>query len=344
LLVAVALAAGAAGWAGHEVLAPPEPTDHSSTVPTVAVTEGTVSATLPISVAASWDIERDAYNAASGVITTIEGGVGDAVADGQRLYSVDARPVFVGQGELPAYGDLDLGQKGAAVEQLQRFLADQGHFGGIVDGVFGAATDRAVRNWQKTVGLPVDGVVRQADIVWVPVLPARLVLDTQTFGIGRTVSAGVGKISILRANPGLHAVFTEEQAQQVSPGTAVRVTSPGGGQWDAIILSVERAAGEESMMEGALTAPDETSAICGDECDQIPVATETMLVGEVVTVPEASGLVVPTSAVRTSADGHTILLAEDGTEVPVQVIQSARGTSLIEGVPAGTVVRIPAER
>ncbi len=51
------------------------------------------------------------------------------------------------------------GNKGEAVEELQVLLKELTFYKGDVDGSFGALTDKAVREYQRSCGLVVDGVV-----------------------------------------------------------------------------------------------------------------------------------------------------------------------------------------
>ena len=53
---------------------------------------------------------------------------------------------------------LKKGAKGEAVKDLQEALAALGFSVGEIDGVFGDATERAVRDFQASVGIDVDGV------------------------------------------------------------------------------------------------------------------------------------------------------------------------------------------
>ena len=62
------------------------------------------------------------------------------------------------QGELPTK-QLKKGSTGEQVKLLQKFLNWYGGCDLVVDGIFGAATDKAVRNFQKKNGLDVDGIV-----------------------------------------------------------------------------------------------------------------------------------------------------------------------------------------
>ncbi len=54
------------------------------------------------------------------------------------------------------------GSTGGEVKEVQRRLKQWGYYSGIVDGVFGAGTKRAVQAFQKKNGLTADGVVGRA--------------------------------------------------------------------------------------------------------------------------------------------------------------------------------------
>lgn len=51
------------------------------------------------------------------------------------------------------------GSNGAEVKKVQQKLKDLGYYTGSVDGIFGSKTEAAVRSFQKTKGLKVDGIV-----------------------------------------------------------------------------------------------------------------------------------------------------------------------------------------
>lgn len=54
---------------------------------------------------------------------------------------------------------LKKGSKGAEVKEVQAKLKELGFLSGSVDGIFGQATEKAVKSFQKSVGLTTDGVV-----------------------------------------------------------------------------------------------------------------------------------------------------------------------------------------
>jgi len=57
---------------------------------------------------------------------------------------------------------LRLGSSGPAVRLLQRLLQERGFYRGPIDGVYGTRTQRAVRQFQRSQGLPVTGIADHA--------------------------------------------------------------------------------------------------------------------------------------------------------------------------------------
>ena len=51
-----------------------------------------------------------------------------------------------------------LGSRGQEVRQIQKKLKSLGFYSGSVDGIYGTATQKAVRNFQKNCGITADGV------------------------------------------------------------------------------------------------------------------------------------------------------------------------------------------
>lgn len=122
-------------------------------------------------------------------------------------------------------------------------------------------------------------------------------------------------------------------------GTAVLIDAPDAGQWQARVRAVVTNA------EGAVTVslePAVGSAICGDVCGEVPVSGDTLLRSTVVTVPSVAGLTVPVAALTSDAEGVVAVIDEDGTALPVEVLASAGGVAVVDGVLEGIRVRVPA--
>ena len=91
--------------------------------------------------------------------------IGDTIVAGQRLYALDGRPVVLLVGDTPILRQLALGvPDGPDVAVLKQGLAAAGFAPGPIDQHFDAATSTAVRNWQRSLGEPADGVVRLGDV------------------------------------------------------------------------------------------------------------------------------------------------------------------------------------
>jgi peptidoglycan hydrolase-like protein with peptidoglycan-binding domain len=84
---------------------------------------------------------------------------------------------------------LRLGSTGEAVLELQGFLAVRGYRLGALDGIFGSATDSAVKAFQQKQGLGPDGVVGPATRGVIARLAARPAFVALTSLDGRILSA-----------------------------------------------------------------------------------------------------------------------------------------------------------
>jgi HlyD family secretion protein len=93
-----------------------------------------------------------ARDGAEPVVTAVRTRAGATVTPGQVLLEVSGRPLISLQGAIPAYRDLRPGSRGKDVRQLQAALAALGHDSGADDGVFGAATKRAVADLYADLG------------------------------------------------------------------------------------------------------------------------------------------------------------------------------------------------
>jgi len=82
---------------------------------------------------------------------------------------------------------LKIGSTGTAVTTLQQSLTKLGYKPGQIDGIFGSATDAAVRLFQKSKGLTVDGIVGNATLAAIDKALQNLPLPTRpTLKIGIT--------------------------------------------------------------------------------------------------------------------------------------------------------------
>lgn len=75
-----------------------------------------------------------------------------AAAGGAAAYAL------VNGGEQAAYALSKYGSTGSEVRNIQQKLKSLGYYGGAVDGIYGKQTQNAVRSFQRSVGITVDGI------------------------------------------------------------------------------------------------------------------------------------------------------------------------------------------
>ncbi|NKY38688.1 peptidoglycan-binding protein [Cellulomonas septica] len=256
---------------------------------------------------------------------------------GQVVMTVNLRPVVVAQGAVPAFRAMQRGDRGPDVAQLQQLLRQLG-YAAPESSAYDAATTSAVRSWQRATGLPVDGVVAAGDVLFLPTLPGRLAL-AEDVRVGAVVAAGEALFDVLSAEPKVTVTLDAAQVATVPQDAAVTVRV-GDRRWEGVIASSTTV--DDGSMVLALTAVDGTP-VCGEDCAAIPPTGVLNVSVDVIVTPATDGPVVPTSAVRTTPSGATVVrAAPDGQEKPVEVLASARGLAVVEGVEVGDLILVPA--
>lgn len=85
-----------------------------------------------------------------------------AIAGGAAATTVGIREIIAERSAAAIALDaavIKQGSRGDTVRQIQRKLKNWGYYGGSVDGIFGAATKKAVIYFQRKNGLTADGIV-----------------------------------------------------------------------------------------------------------------------------------------------------------------------------------------
>jgi peptidoglycan hydrolase-like protein with peptidoglycan-binding domain len=104
-------------------------------------------------------------NEANGIYTALPA-IGAVIGRGQTLYEVDGQPIVLWYGSRPAWRALGPGvTDGPDVSQLKQNLVALG-FLHTANAHYDTATYLAVRRWQASVGVPVNGTVGPGDVVY----------------------------------------------------------------------------------------------------------------------------------------------------------------------------------
>ena len=332
----IALAAGAAGWSLQTVLAPPPDVLAAAPFTTTEAAEGTVGQSITLNATAAWTTQQSVANQADGMVTSVDAPAGSRVEAGQVLYRVDLRPVVAAAGEVPAFRDIAPGDRGEDVRQLQQMLTDIGEYDGAVDGHAGRNTVRAIQAWQRGLGVEPDGTVRLGDVLFLPSAPATVSYDG--IAVGQPVTPGSGTVDVLGSAPEFTISLSDSQARTVTAGMAVTLVRDDS-TWEATVSEVAPGSTEEPASATLASTDDRT--ICREECATVPVTSDTTLAATVIVVAEQSGIVVPAAALTSTPEEQTVADSAEGDLLPVTVITTARGAALVEGLEAGTQVRVP---
>ena len=223
---------------------------------------------------------------------------GDVIGVGQAIYEVDGRPVIAMHGDRPFWRDLGVGvDKGPDVRQLEQALADLGFGRNLtVDDEFTAVTETNVKAWQKSLGVPQDGIVKLGDVVAITASSVRV--ESVTAQLGEP--AGTSPLKYTSTTLRVVAKLTDAQAREILPATRVTVVLPDGTEVPATVTAVDPG-GQPTEKEG-----ETTPATANVEFDDPAVAEGIGLraVKVVFATSEVKdALVVPVTALVATTDG-----------------------------------------
>ena len=246
-----------------------------------------------------------------GVLTRQSCTANGVLVSGTVIAHVDERPLLGLSTDVPLYRDLDLGDRGADVRALQDELTRLGH-PARSDGNLGPATARAIASLLAAVDiarpesplvLPLDGVVR---------LPRVTTPVSSCTRLGTTLQAGD---ELASAPASVTAVRLSARPEDLAPGdrdlellgATGPMTDDSGSTDPAFLAALETADGFDELVAAAEDAIPATLRLR----DPIPV------------------LQVPAAAVATGDTPGAGCLAMPGESIPVTVVGSTLGSSLV---------------
>jgi peptidoglycan hydrolase-like protein with peptidoglycan-binding domain len=164
VLAVVLLGSGSGGHRGAETGVPAGDT-------TASVTRRTLSESSTVDGTLGYGTTLELYDRVGGTFTWLPS-VGAVIGRGGTLWRIDALPVVLMYGSVPAYRTLKHGAAdGPDVAELNENLIELGFdpYGAITDDEsFSVATAAAVKRWQKAEGLPESGEVGLGRVVFAP--------------------------------------------------------------------------------------------------------------------------------------------------------------------------------
>ncbi len=267
----------------------------------------------------------------------------DIVQPGDELIRIDDRPVTLAEGSVPLYRELRrigryevdeagdrLGlQEGEDVAQLQRFLLSKGFDDEErleADGIFGITTERAVKAWQKDLGVPATGKVDRSQLVFVD--------GPRRVDAAPEVGMRFDQVTVGAVTPSIQLEVSSRQRPFFTEGTSVSIESDAG-EAPGIVTELKRTTGADGSTRHAVTVEFVADAPAGLETTDV-VSTR-ILAENVTTVPVRALVALAEGgwAVQVETDDRLQLTAVDlGTVVD--------GMAEIDGLDEGTLVVVPA--
>jgi len=255
-------------------------------------------------------------------------------------------------GSVPAYRNMQSGDTGTDITQLQRSLAELGYNPGSTDGTFGSATLTAVEDWQKAAGLSVTGVVDLGQVVFISGT-SRVIAQLAT--VGDATTSGT---QIMTIGPESPIVATSESSTQLgllTQGQTVEVQLPDNSIVAGEVTSVGGSTGSSSSSSssggsgggsGASSSSSSTAATVALNNPALGNSIAGSSVNVIVTTDRVSDvLAVPLGALLATSTGQFIVQVPTGSgtlsdvKVNPTVYDDTRG---IVAVPSANLT--PGER
>jgi peptidoglycan hydrolase-like protein with peptidoglycan-binding domain len=274
------------------------------------------------------------------IVTRIFRHSGSTVGQGSVLIEIAGQPFFVLQGTVPAYRNLEPGETGPDVTELQDDLQSLGYSTGAdAAGTFGSGTSAAVDAFYKAIGYTpqqITGgtkadrgpVVPLGQYTFVPRLPARIARLSAT--VGQSISASALTLAI--GSPTISGQLNPSEAALVRPGMKVTVTESGSDVTiPGTITSVSHTTASKASVSGGLYV-----RVGIRPSRQLPMSLVGQDLSLTITAARSHGavLAVPEAAIFASADGRTYVSKLVGTTtVRVAVRVGTAGDGLLEVTP-----------
>jgi peptidoglycan hydrolase-like protein with peptidoglycan-binding domain len=163
-----------------------------------------------------------AINRARGTYTKLPD-EGDEVACGDVLYRVDDVPVLLLCGTVPAYRDLDIGDEGKDVRQLNRNLHALG-YDADDDDAFTWQTQEALEKLQHHKGFDATGALDVEDAIF---LPKAVRIAEVTGELGGSARPGGQVAQATSDTPEVQVALDASQQGEVEQGDRAQITLPG---------------------------------------------------------------------------------------------------------------------
>ena len=278
-----------------------------------------------------------AINRAAGTYTAVPAS-GASVGCGEVLYRVDERPVLLLCGAVPAYRDLQLGDVGDDVRQLNQNLHQLGYDEDSNvdpnDAAFSDRTRAALSVLQQTTGSDVTGVLGVDDAVF---LPWSVQVAAVTAELGGIAQPGADVLRVTSDTLEVRVELDASEREAVQPGDVARITLPGNTSATGTVARLGRIAQAPDGPDADIGAATIGAYISLDRPEDARGLDKAPVQVEIATNGVKDALSVPVTAIfGHSGGGYAVEIVRDGRRrelVPVDLglFDTAGGRVQVDG-------------
>lgn len=321
--------------------------DSSGPPATTEVTRGTLTDSATEGGTLGYGVERTVTGQLAGTVTWLPA-EGTVVRRGGTLYAVDADPVALLYGEVPAWRDLSPGAEGRDVLQLERNLWQLGYRGFEVDREFTSYTALAVEDWQEELGVDETGVLERSRVVY---LDDAARIATVSATPGDVLTPGASVLTVTGTVPSATVELDPSDRRLVEVGTEAEATLPDGSTARVEVVEVSTevsGSGTDEPEAEATTTLVVVAEVRGREARARAREYDAAAVDVTFTAGRRRNvLTVPVAAlVALGEGGFGLEVVQDGAThyvaVDVGLFSGGRVEVSGDGITEGTVVGVPA--
>ncbi|ROR80023.1 Multidrug efflux pump subunit AcrA (membrane-fusion protein) [Plantibacter flavus] len=281
--------------------------------------------------------------AGSGGTLTATAPIGSQVALGNGLYWVDNTPVLLLHGPLPAWRAFGLGMgNGPDVMQLEMSLAALGYFDRTPDLEFAESTERAIKRWQKALGLEQTGRLELGSVIF---MAGDVRVGSVDAALGSQIGQGGNVLTVTSLGKRVQVDLKTADQRLAVVGATVTISLPGGTTTSGTVSVVGAPVEKESNGQSSVSIPvtidlDDLAVVADLQRATVTVGFPSERREDVLSVP-----VEALTALDSERFGVEVVNADGTTKrIPVTTGLFADGRVEISGggVTAGVDVVVPA--
>jgi len=258
---------------------------------------------------------EEVHGAVNGVVTAVKVDVGQKLATGTPMMTVNGLTVISYVADAPLYRPLTLGDTGADVVQLSGILHQLGYLSAAAaeSSIYGAPQVAAVKLLQKAAGAPIDGAFTLTLVAWAPTT-STTVTEIRA-GVGSSVADGATLLTTSAEGDAVAVTTADDQA--VTPTFSAGPLEFSAGSHHSTVKSLEMTGDEVAALTAELRAAADANEISSQAQDG-----STVFNGVIASLADPRRVgVVPSTALYVARSGGFCVFEKQGATVEAVEVQ-----------------------